>query len=172
MSIMRGMTHPGDGFDNICPRNWAEPVLVLDGRRSIVAWWPPTAVCEACSAPAGPSSGGYVGPAVGNEVRYPAPETRFLCRSCARARVGLADDELTGHICSWCKSDTLHVDRGYHPRGELEALSGPERVAHVMAKYDYADRGWTVVAVEPDLSLPPATGSPWAVRFRATRELP
>lgn len=165
-----GMTHPGDNYNNTCPRNLAEPVLTLNGRRSIVAWWPPTAVCEECSTPAEPS-GGYVGPVEGNAVHYPDASIRFTCRRCARARVGLKEDELTGHICSWCDDDKVHVDRAYYAQGELESLSDPDRVAHVAAKYGYTERGWTVLRVEPRHGQPTIGGAPWSVYFRATRSL-
>jgi hypothetical protein len=143
---------------------------VIDGRRSVVAWWPPTAVCEKCGA-AATSSGGYVGPVVGDVVRYPAPETRFVCVPCARAHVGLGEHELTGHTCGSCPSDELHVDPGYHGRGELEDMSDAERIAHVSAKDDYPARGWKVVAVQPAPHRLKTTGTPWDTYITPARRL-
>ncbi|MBR7829255.1 hypothetical protein KDK95_23305 [Actinospica sp. MGRD01-02] len=163
------MSHPGDGLNNTCPRNYSEAVLVLEGRRSVVAWWPDTAVCEKCQA-GKTVSGGYVGPVVGDKVVYPDPATRFVCRTCARAMVGLGENELTGHMCQTCPNDTLHVDRGYHPRGAMEDLTDDQRVQWVTDTYDYPDRGWSVIAVKPAYGLPATTGTAWEVWFHAARE--
>ena len=168
-----GMSHPGDGLNNTCPRVWGEPVLVLEDRRSIVAWWPDTAVCEKCGAGKTPA-GGYVGPVAGDAVVYPDPETRFVCKTCARSMVGLGEAELTGHQCGQCPSDTMHIEHKSYVRGELEPLAEDERIAYAMEKERYAARGWAVVDVQlppPSAGLPAVFGTWWTVYIHAARDV-
>lgn len=170
---MEGMSHPGDGLNSYGPRSWVEPVLVLEGRRSIHAFWPDTAECEKCGArPVG--RGGYVGPIDGDTVVYPDPETRFVCKTCARSMAGLTDTELTGHHCGQCPSDTLHIEHRPYERGALEPLPKDERIAYATEKEGYAGRGWTAVDVQlasPAAGLPKVMGTYWTVSIRATRDV-
>ncbi len=57
--------NPGDAEVRYCPRSYDQPILVLDGRRCIYGWWPPSAVCEACGIGRDETGGGYVGPVIG-----------------------------------------------------------------------------------------------------------
>ena len=64
------MSEPtGEIATGINPRGFGEPVLRLDGRRSILALWPQDAICEVCAA--GPErTGGYVGPVQGDAAIF------------------------------------------------------------------------------------------------------
>jgi hypothetical protein len=159
------MAHSGDGWERRTPRRADKPVLVIDGRRSVYAAWPPDAVCEACGGRE-EGSGGYVGPVAGREAHYPDPSMRFLCEKCARDKVGLEEGELSGHACQQGCTDDEHIEPKYLPNGVIPTL---EYFAE-----DYANRGWQVTEVSPEPS--PASGhprtlghTPWDVRFMARR---
>ncbi len=162
-------SHPGDSWERMCPRSYDKPVLPLEGRRSIHGAWPPGAVCEKCEAGA-TNGGGYVGPVEGDTVRYPAPETRFVCEPCARRMLGLGAKELTGHNCNERCRDFRHVDLVDELRGELESALLTARVARYEA--DYAARGWRVVDVTDAPWAPEIFGVYWAVWFEPSRILP
>ncbi len=144
----------GEIATGINPRGFGEPVLRLDGRRSILALWPQDAVGEVCAA--GPErTGGYVGPVQGDAAIFPNATLRYICKACARAKAGLYELELTGHVCSYWSSATCHVDRRAYSPGELEELSPRDRIDYVTEQDQYSKRGWTVLAVEPATDWPP-----------------
>ena len=159
--------HPEDEWSRYCPRSPVEPTLVLDGRRSIFAAWPPSATCEVCGE--GPVAGaGYVGPVSGDSVTYPDPTTRFVCRTCARTGIGLGDHDWTGHQCRPECRDTLHVDWVALPEGDLTDSTPKARVERFAD--EYATRGWTVTAVEIEPKAPAVIGGRyWTVFFQPTR---
>jgi len=160
-----------ESFNRYAPRMPKEPVLVIDGRRSFVAAWPPGAVCEECGVEQ-PRGGGYVGPVLGERVDYPKPDARYTCPPCARAKLGLGERELSGHMCQHCEDDSdLHIDGLRFLPGELDSMSDAERLEHVSAKYEYAERGWQVLEVESAPQLTAGTGVGWAVYFKAARQL-
>lgn len=162
----------GEIAPGINPRSTGEPVLLLDGRRSILALWPQDAVCEICAARR-ERNGGYIGPVQGDAVSFPDPTLRFICRGCARAKAGLHELELTGHLCSVCPSATHHVDRCAYRRGELEELSPRDRIDYATEQDQYPKRGWTVLAVEPATDWAPTPSySYWDIEICATRDLP
>ena len=137
--------HPGDEWERRCPRSYDKPVLPLSGRRSIHAAWPPGAVCEICQD--GPvNGGGYVGPVSGDTVFYPAPETRFVCESCARKMLELRPEELYGHGCHRLCTDRLHVQQIAEQRGVVEQMAEEQRIDHFQGHFD-DKHGWKVVRV-------------------------
>jgi len=158
--------NPGDAEVRYCPRSYDQPILVLDGRRCIYGWWPPSAVCEACGIGRDETGGGYVGPAIGDAVTYPDQATRFVCRACARASLGLGETDWTGHQCRSECNDTLHIDSVALQRGDLESASPQERLARFAG--DYSARGWTVTDVDLDRDAPVVTGRFWAITFEPT----
>jgi hypothetical protein len=156
--------HPGDSWPRYCPRSYDQPILVLAGLRSVHAAWPPDAACESCGIHA---DGGYVGPVTGNDITYPAPAARFVCRVCARASLGLVGSDWTGHSCRPECGDTEHVDWISLARDELVDAPLAGRIAQFSD--DYASRGWTVTSVQIEPKAPVVNGRYWAVTFRATR---
>jgi hypothetical protein len=166
MSQLAG--HTGGHFDD---SDLTEPVLALGGRRSVVASWPPDAVCEECDRH---EQTGYVGPVEGYRVLYPDAELRFVCKTHAREDAGLGERDQTGHLHKLCESDDEHVDQPMLRRGELEDMTPEERIDYVEEKYEYPQRGWTVLSVER-ASVPAAQRTmglvSWDVKFCATRDL-
>lgn len=159
------VAHPGDSWPQLCPRRLDKPTLIIEGRRSIYTAWPPGAVCEMCGIPL---PEGYVGPVDDDVVRYPAPETRFICEACARSMVGLGTDGLTGHACRPSCTDELHEDLVYLPEDQLAEMEESERIEHFCV--DYAERGWRVIYVSDSPSTPRVDGGrTWSVWFVPVR---
>lgn len=134
---MSGMIYPPTGHD---------PPLPLYGERFIHAGWPAEARCDECGAS---RDRGYVGPARGEYYTYPAPqgtELRFYCRGCFRDRLGLGDEELTGHSCVAECTDQEHVEH-VSLENAYENMKPDERISRVESSWNYGSRGWQVVDV-------------------------
>ena len=163
------MPHPGDTWPRICPARHEKPTLWLEGRRSIVVAWPPTASCGRCGAE---FTEGYVGPAVGDSVRFPDPGTHFTCEPCARDLLGLRPGELANENCitPGCCGDE-HENVVIAPHAALRAdAAAEEAVAYFSPEYDA--RGWRVTSAMPDPRGPKTVGGhAWRVLFAPARKL-
>lgn len=131
--------------------------------------WPPTASCERCRAQ---FPDGYVGPAVGDFIRFPDAATHFTCEPCARALLGLRPGELANENCitPGC-SGNEHENMVIESRTALPANATDEAaVAHFSA--EYADRGWRVMRAVPDATGPRTLAAQaWRVFFTPARKL-
>lgn len=163
------MPHPGDTWPQICPARHEKPTLWLEGRRSSVVAWPPTASCERCQAQ---FSDGYVGPAVGDSVRFPDAAIHFTCEPCARALLGLRLGELANENCitPGC-SGNEHENMVIASRTGLPA-DATEEAAVAYFSPEYAERGWQVTSAIPDPAGPRTLGGQaWRVFFTPARKL-
>jgi len=159
---MNGRPPAAPGGGRISPRDRKKPVLMLDGRRSVFADWPPRAACEACGSG---GKAGYAGPATGQIFRS-GPESHYLCEQCSRRRVGLEPGELTGHACGSKCTDDVHVELRLEEH-TFQALTTDQRVAKLQE--EFGPRGWTVRTVEEVPGPPMPGGPPWRIVFVATR---
>lgn len=137
-------------------------MLVLDGRRSVFADWPPDARCEVCGAGA---RAGYAGPATGQIFR-PSTESHYACEACARRQVGLEPGELGGHACGSRCTDDRHIELRLEERS-FQSLTPGQRVEKL--QQEFGPRGWTVHRVDEVPGPPMPGGPPWRIEFSATR---
>ena len=163
------MPHPGDTWPRFCPARHEKPTLWLEGRRSIFAAWPPTATCEECRVHC---PDGYVGPAVGDSVRFPDAATHFTCEPCARALLGLRPGELANENCSIPRcSGNEHENMVIVSRTVLPA-DATDEAAIAYFSPEYAERGWHVTSAVPDQTVPRTVGGQgWRVFFTPARTL-
>jgi hypothetical protein len=163
------MTHPGDGWPRFCPARHEKPTLWLEENRSIFVAWPPTASCERCHSQ---FPEGYVGPAVGDVVRFPDAATHFICEPCARALLGLRPEELADENCitPGC-SGNEHENMAIASRTDLPA-DATEEAAVAYFSTEYGARGWRVTSAVPDPTGPRALdGQAWRIFFTSARKL-
>lgn len=131
--------------------------------------WPPTASCELCYVHV---PDGYVGPAVGDYVRFPDSDTHFTCEPCARELLHLLPGELANENCitPGC-SGNEHENMVIASCTELPA-SATDEAAIAYFSTEYSERGWRVMRAVPDSTFPGTTGSQaWRVFFVSRRKL-
>ena len=163
------MVHPGDTWPRFCSARPEKPTLRLGGRRSIFVAWPPTASCERRHVE---FAEGYVGPSVGDSVRFPDEATHFTCEPCARALLGLRPGELANENCitPGCSGDE-HENVVIAFRAALPA-DAPADKAIAYFSPEYAPRGWSVMSAEPDPRGPKTfAGQAWRVLCAPTPKL-
>jgi hypothetical protein len=139
--------HPGDDWPNIAVADHNKLSVVINGARSVVSKWPPTAACEHCGESL---DVGYAGPTATDVVRYPNPSIRFYCESCIRQVLGAGNGEFLGHQCQKCRFDDVdsHVEGVIMTAGFL-AWPEPQQFAELEAQSKYRERGFILEAVTP-----------------------
>jgi len=139
--------HPGDDWPMLTPADHNKLPVVINGARSIVCKWPPTAVCAHCGDA---FDVGYAGPTATDVVRYPDASIRFFCEGCIRNVLGAADGEFLGHQCQKCSFDDVnsHVEGVITASGFL-ARAQPDQFAELESQSHYRRRGFILDQVTP-----------------------